>query len=510
MHGNFLIRDVDIEDEDAVFEDEDEGSLDEENEALQKEHYVKVQKSRLSDDGVLKDQRYAGMKDFRKNLYGSDESEQLSMSEEENSQESEKIGSDWYSGSSDCEQQDITSGSRYKDIDIENEGADESEDEDEENDIETKRDHMAQLVKKEVTQAMKSLSQLIQEDAVKGYSIVTQSKFFENIIDVRIKLQKGLSATNQLPLTEATWNVHLNDKSKQLLKKARTLVQKVANQCVELRCKFQNIEKINQQEHKHDSLKKRKLDVIDKESQLLDQELKQYSSAVLNKWSLKISSSSGKAALNSSKFKALNQPADIQVKNHLADLPRLLKRTRLNRNNIVPIGFAQDYEAGKLSLLSVDDGYSENNENRDIPRKYDSCKNNNQSIGFLESPYLFDDEDFYRVLLNDLVDKKISNVQQGNGMQIAIISRSQNKIKKNTDTKASKARKLNYSVQEPLANYETPVSGGFKWSDEQIDELFVGLLGQKVNFNENTSEGKSDKIHEQIDSTKNDGIRIFG
>ena len=119
-------------------------------------------------------------------------------------------------------------------------------------------------------------------------------------------------------------------------------------------------------------------------------------------------------------------------------------------------------------------------------------------------------QDFYRVLLNDLVEKKISNSQQSNGVTLAITSRSENKLKKNIDTKASKGRKLNYSIQEPIANYEASVNTGYKWSDEQIDEFFAGLLGQKINFNED-DELEADTMHnEEDEEIKNDDIQIFG
>ncbi|KAH3673354.1 hypothetical protein OGATHE_002156, partial [Ogataea polymorpha] len=54
-----------------------------------------------------------------------------------------------------------------------------------------------------------------------------------------------------------------------------------------------------------------------------------------------------------------------------------------------------------------------------------------------EREYIFDDEDFYRVLLNDLVDRKISSSNPTSGLTIQL---TKTKFKKNVDTKASKGR----------------------------------------------------------------------
>lgn len=50
------------------------------------------------------------------------------------------------------------------------------------------------------------------------------------------------------------------------------------------------------------------------------------------------------------------------------------------------------------------------------------------------------------------------------------------KIKKKVDTKASKGRKLRYTVHEKLQNFMVPIPRA-TWHDEQIDEFFVSLLG---------------------------------
>jgi len=259
--------------------------------------------------------------------------------------------------------------------------------------------------------------------------------------------------------------------------------------------------------------------------QELDDELRKYRTAVLKKWSSKIEAASGNALLGSTKFKAINQSADVQVENQLADMTRLVKRTRLNRRNIVPLRFMTDLKSNRLNQLGESndnmthvEAADDEDDNVDIPKNYDPRRKDNNAIDTSENPYIFDDEDFYRVLLNDLIDKKIADNNNNNGTSnniITISSRSNNKLKKNIDTKASKGRKLNFTVQEPIANFEAPVNNGYKWSDEQIDEFFAGLLGQRINFDEDETAGfesediSDDEKQAEVNAIKNDDIQIF-
>jgi len=82
-------------------------------------------------------------------------------------------------------------------------------------------------------------------------------------------------------------------------------------------------------------------------------------------------------------------------------------------------------------------------------------------------------------------------------------------LKNNVDTKASKGRKLRFHVQEQIANFETS-TGGWKWSDDQIDEFFASLLGQKVNMNEDEVEEDEEEFSEREIEAESNGIRLFG
>ncbi|QLL33412.1 hypothetical protein HG536_0E03230 [Torulaspora globosa] len=494
-------KDYDIEDGDAgVFEHREVGSSDDEvyetteANSEEKAHYAAVGKSRLRDDRIeLDDDKYQGAVGSREEVFGED-------SENEVEGESE---SDAVSLRTDSEDELISE-----------ESESEAEEVSEAEDAQYKRERLAKLIQQETSNAVKKLSETTRKDAAKGLCILEQNRLFENIIDVRIKLQKALNSANSLPVTTESWKYLKSDKTDSLVKESQKLLTKVLNQMIDFRNEFHIKDHISQESEKAERPQKRSISDLTKETDRLDDELSVYRSAVLNKWSTKVASASGSHALTSSKFKAINQPADVQVRNQLADTERLLKRTCLSRRGITPFRFHDDLNNGKLDQIAAKETQDDDAEDADldIPRNYDPRKKDNNAFDTAENPYIFDDEDFYRVLLNDLVDKKISDARTANGTSanIAITSRS-TKLKKNVDTKASKGRKLNYSIQEPIANYEAPRESGYKWSDEQIDEFFAGFLGQRIDFAEHEEtalEEDGDKAEQEL--IKKDDIQIFG
>ncbi|KAI8386152.1 Protein BFR2 [Nakaseomyces glabratus] len=509
-----VVGDVDIED-DRVFEHRESGSdsdMDSGDEELKKAHYAQVGESKLrkqldSEKNLQElDTKYVGSVGSREDIYG------------ENASSGSNSGSDSGSNSeleddeSDAPANDLQSNDESESVESESEESDhESGSESDNGEV------LRKIVEKETRQAMNRISDLTKRDASKGYSILSQNKFFENILDTRIKLQKAMNSANVLPVTKASWKLELKEDSenKKLLEENLSMVENLLNRVINFRIDIQAKEGIST-DSKLETSKKRDITDLNESTDALDKDLKKYRTAVLQKWSAKVSSASGSSAMKSSKFKAVNQSADAQVENQLADTPRLIKRTCLNRRNVLPINFTEDMEQGRLTKFESTSNTGENNdedENADIPKNYDPRRKDNNAIDISTNPYIFDDGDFYRVLLNDLIDKKTSSANLGVTSSATnsaiIVSKSNYKLKKNVDTKASKGRKLNYSIQEPIANYEAPVSSGYKWSDEQIDEFFAGLLGQKINFNEDSEQDSESDVGDEEEAIKNDDIQIF-
>jgi protein AATF/BFR2 len=167
----------------------------------------------------------------------------------------------------------------------------------------------------------------------------------------------------------------------------------------------------------------------------LDAALESHRGAILTKWSRKVNASSGSSALQAAKFKSLNQTAEVQVRSMLADMDRLVKRTRLNRSNVTILG--QDLSVG----------------------------HQNGSNHLVENDHIFDDTDFYRLLLKDLVDKRMADSGAAAGLKWTAVK---TKVKKNVDTKASKGRRLRYHVQEKIQGFDVP-RPVFTWTDDQVE-----------------------------------------
>ena len=494
----------DIEDNelrDNVFEKNSDNSgddLPEEDEELQKQHYVKVNKSRLRNDDINLSLKYTGSVSSRKDLYDDDveeDSEDLEEDEEdEGEEEDEEIDLDNSELDQDSDESDD------EDADQSDEQNDASED-----DLSHKRNKLKLLLQNERKQIVSRLSQSASNDALKGYSVLQQHKFFDSILDSRIKLQKSITTLNQLPPNNA---VAMSEKL--YTKKSKKYLNQSEEKCFDL---LDQIFTLRNTLLTKDSIskttvskpKKRSLSEYLKVTNEQDSLLNKYRSAVLTKWSSKIQTSSGASALNAGKFKAINQSSEQQVVNNLSDMGRLVKRTKLNRKLVKPLGF-DTYLKEKKDAEGSDneEGEDEEEEDIDIPKE----QNNSKTLSIAELDIIFDDEDFYRVLLSDLVDKKVQSSNPASGLTLSLASaqRSQ-KLNKNIETKASKGRKLRYHIQEPIANFEAP-RNGWKWKDEQIDEFFASLLGQKVNMNEVDED--EDEENEEEQEVSAGGIKLFG
>lgn len=342
-----------------------------------------------------------------------------------------------------------------------------------------KRQIAQQLLKEEQKNIMNRLSESARTDAEKGRAVQHQMNIYEGVLESRINIQKALSGAMELPLNKESSKKIQTERTSNLLEQALVSSLELLLNLSELRLKLM----------KHDDVvdssfsltKKRTLSDAFEIHKILDEKLNQYRDGILVKWSRRVQSSSGSAALNSTKFKSLNQTADVQVKSILADMDRLVKRTRLNRSGMRALGsLDESTKQGKFS------------EDRQ-PTKIDHE----------EDPYIFDDQDFYRLLLKDLVDKRMADSSAASGVKWTAAK--PNKIKKNVDTKASKGRKLRYHVQEKIQGFGAPRSR-FTWTEEQIDELFSSLLGQRIRINE---ESENEGSEEEVE-VENDGLQIFG
>ena len=109
----------------------------------------------------------------------------------------------------------------------------------------------------------------------------------------------------------------------------------------------------------------------------------------------------------------------------------------------------------------------------------------------------FDDTKFYKILLNNFVDQRrmdavpATGSPNGGPAQFAVVKEA--KMRKKVDTKASKGRKMRFTVHEKLQNFMAPEDRG-SWEPEAIDRFFGTLLGQKMSLGEDMEVEDEDEI----------------
>ena len=145
---------------------------------------------------------------------------------------------------------------------------------------------------------------------------------------------------------------------------------------------------------------------------------------------------------------SMNTPTLEQIDQIVANMPRLVKRTKLAR-----------VECNILGEVRGQDEAESQQENENI----------------------FDDSDFYHHLLRELIEKKTtSSTESGEvGKHWLQIQKLRSKLKKKVDARASKGRKVRYDIHTKLVNFMAPVRLSDQMPDNSRQELFSSLFGAR-------------------------------
>lgn len=508
--------DYDIEDEDFNYKGNDNNQDDDDEDDDQKEleefskrdHYVSVSKSKIRDDSLNLGEKYTGSKVGRNELFD----EQASEDDESNDEESDILAD---VTDSEEEDQSDDENNMVEEEDEEEEqkqeqevsGSEQNESENDESDIDDdelyKRNKIVKLLDSEKKQILSRLSTSAKSDALKGYTILKQGSEYDRILDARIKLQKAMLSANSLPINQSVYNKNKTKESDLILESTEEKLYLLIDKLIRVRA--DQLLKDGLLKNKVDLKisKKRKLSDYLAANKTLDEAVTPVTKSVLMKWSNRVQSASGMGALNQGKFKVINQNVWTQVNNQLGDVERLIKKTKVNRRGVIPMGYSDETES-----RSDDEIESEGDDENDV--KTAGLSNVDKSLQ--TNSYIFDDDDFYRLLLNDMINKKLDQKQANNS---AVLMLSKNKMQKNYDRMATKGRKLKYTVQEPLVQFEIPRRKYYSWGDDQIDELFSGLFGMSFNMDDSDDSDNEETNHdeqhsEDITALKESGVKLFG
>ncbi|GES64375.1 protein bfr2 [Aspergillus terreus] len=380
--------------------------------------------------------------------------------------------------------------------DEEDESEEDEEDEDEDDEEEEDSGHRAKSSKnaksddrEELRRLMASdqktiaatISNAAKADAAKGKAVKQQRATFDALLNTRIKLQKGLTAINQLAIAAKD----TEEVDKEAVKSAESAALTLWSTLEDLRLALADAQA-------PDGSKKRKRPEavtpstssasLWKRMTDLESDALAHRRTILDKWSAKVRGST--ATIPNARGKLMGSAAggqqtitavlDAQVASETGD--RAAKRAR------------QKSSAG-------DDGDDEP---------------------------VYDDTIFYQTLLRELVEQRMSSSDAiTNGidtLHIQLPSRlsvhpvtgmRKDKVKREVDTRASKGRKMKYDVHEKLQNFMAPEDRG-SWTVHAREEFFASLLGKSASglLREGDDEDAS-AAEESDEDMEEGGLRLF-
>ncbi|KAI1733687.1 apoptosis-antagonizing transcription factor [Xylaria scruposa] len=368
------------------------------------------------------------------------------------------------------------SGFSDEEDELSDEGSDEDEDEDEEEEEEEEDGHertrdsgkakglnsssIAASVKEMMGEQsiVKSLLKTVDADVQKGRAVQRQRKGFDALLNIRIRLQKSIVAMNSLKYAEQT-----DDQATEPYEAAEKSALQLWNALDDFRTSIHKGKK-----RKHAETDDTSTTALWDRMELHEKHQALRRKQVLEKWSRDAKKTSITAS-SANKFTSTSEkPITAMLSNELDAPERLIKRTRTPRS-CAPYQVAQ-----KIN----------------------------------EDASIYDDADFYQLLLKELVDQRAGD-GSGTGLEAATIryaAAKEAKAKRHVDTKASKGRKMRFTPMPKLQNFMAPEDRR-SWEQSAIDRFFGTLFGQKLALDEESSDEEMGGV--SVEDEGIEGLRLF-
>jgi protein AATF/BFR2 len=311
--------------------------------------------------------------------------------------------------------------------------------------------------------ALNIISKAAREDAEKGAAIRKQRRIYDSLLNLRIRLQKGLVATNSLHEVAKA-----DDADKEPYEAAEEAAIKLWNAIDGFRASLLP-------EPRAGGKRKREIatttssEELWEEMQAAEERAIAKRKQVLEKWSAKAKS-----------------------------------KTTVVNSSTRQLGTAK----GSESLVSVLEDQMMLNSDRwvkrtQVPR---SCAPLQMAKKVTEDPTIYDDADFYQMLLKELVDQRTSDSGSTGNDNVPTVrwaAIKEAKTRNQVDRRASKGRKLRFTVHEKLQNFMA-LEDRRSWEDEAIDRLFGTLFGQRMQLKEDVSDEEDDDL-----AAEEEGLKLF-
>ncbi|KAG4444466.1 hypothetical protein IFR05_000057 [Cadophora sp. M221] len=328
--------------------------------------------------------------------------------------------------------------------------SEEDEDEDE------RRAELRKIMGEEQQSVVASITQAAKADAAKGNAVKEQRKAFDSLLSVRMVLQKALIASNSVSTVEEKDS---EDSTNQPYEAAEEAAIKLWNTLDGLRNQLSKASSA-----KTGQKRKRGIEVSTPSSDIWDRmqasevAMIDTRQTTLEKWSSKVRGTTSLPISRKLNPSAPQQSITSVLQDQLASSEHLIQKTK-------------------------------------IPR---ACAPIQRDAKLTEDANIYDDGNFYQMLLKELVDQRrvesLTAPAAGKALQWTAVK--EVKTRKNVDTKASKGRKMRFTVHEKLQNFMAP-EDRTSWRPEAVDLFFGNLLGQKMNLGE--GEDEDTEMEDEVD-----------
>lgn len=330
-----------------------------------------------------------------------------------------------------------------------------------------------------------ALSAGAQADVKKGQAVKQQRQTFDRLLDARIKLQKGISAMNELPAMTVS-DGEIKTAAKQAEEAALALWTTIDS----IRCTILSAQEVttassNGNESSSSPLKRKRspftatratsLAEIWNQTTSLDATIQPLRRSTLDKWHAKTQP-------------AVDTAPRSRLLTHPAGAGAGASRSRLT--DVLDAYLTT--ESSKLSAASTStDGPG--------PR--------------------YDDATFYQSLLRELIASRSSNASgpaassnAGAGGVLPTKLHVSGSAHKKVDTKASKGRKVRYTVHEKLENFMAPEDRS-SWAEAARGEFFGSLFGRvgalDEGLDDEDGDGDGEARGDGDDDTEGAALRLF-
>ncbi|XP_048561883.1 putative uncharacterized protein DDB_G0270496 isoform X1 [Triticum urartu] len=288
---------------------------------------------------------------------------------------------------------------------------------------------------------LQTLKQHRDDDVSRGQAVKNQKALWDKTLEMRFLLQKAFSTSNKLPKDPSKSRfcshdqeieqayVDLLDSSKQTLGCMLDLQKALLEQNQAAKGANDTLPDSNGESDEWSQVQK------------LHTRITPFRNTEIDKWQRKTQVTTGAAALKG-KLHAFNQNISDQVAGYMRDPSRMIDRMYLRKSDVGVFG-----ETAAEPATTV--------EGKDVEG----------------DPELIDDSEFYHQLLKEFLESCDNGASES---AFYALRKKQNKKRKLVDRRASKSRKIRYSVHEKIANFMAPVP---MTVPPMASKLFENLFG---------------------------------